>query len=139
LEMVEIGDSIGDRGCEVAVEATGPFGLWLPCPRGREPSERAETWRRRGDRESAEGYRAGGEGPSVAEALAAAGREEAAAAEASAAAGWEEASAAEAAQASAAAGEAAPVAGAAPPSGSDDFPSGGNTPIERAATGHCRG
>ncbi len=35
--------------------------------------------------------------------------------------------------------EAATVSGAAPPSGSDNFPSGGNTPIERAAAGHCRG
>jgi hypothetical protein len=53
--MVEISDSIGDRDCEAAVEATRSSGLWLPCPRGREPSERADTWRRRGDRESAEG------------------------------------------------------------------------------------
>ena len=55
MEMVEIGDSIGDRGWEAAVEATGPSGLWLPCPRGSEPSERVETWSRRRDRDSAEG------------------------------------------------------------------------------------
>jgi hypothetical protein len=130
LEMVEIGDSNGDRGCEAAVEATGSSGLWLPCPRGREPSERAETWRRRGERE-----------PSAAGASAAAGWEEASAAagweEASAAAGWEgpSAAAAEAARASAAAGEAAPVAGAAPPVGATTSLAAATLPLREPPPG----
>jgi hypothetical protein len=105
--MVEIGDSIGDRGCEEAVDASGAAGRPVLGEgshlRGQKLGEGEGRGSRRGGRVGGGlGGGVGGDGVGGC-------------------------------------GRGRPSCGRRPPSGSDDFPSGGNTPIERVAAGHCRG
>ncbi len=55
--MVKIGDTSGNNAVGLSRDSSG----WPPCPRGREASERPETWSRRGERELG-GVEAAGEG-----------------------------------------------------------------------------